>query len=64
MLPNDYAYELPLDYCEFHYCAKDENGNYITEIYDDEDDYNDNNKTYEDYLENENKEEQDFWWEE
>ena len=28
-LPKDYEYETPSTYCEFHYCAVDENGNYI-----------------------------------
>lgn len=28
-LPEDYAYEVPKTYCEFHYCPQDEEGNYI-----------------------------------
>ena len=28
-LPEDYAYEVPSTYCDFHYCPVDENGNYI-----------------------------------
>ena len=27
--PTDYDYETPTTYCEFHYCPKDENGNWI-----------------------------------
>lgn len=50
-LPNDYEYELPLEYCEFHYCEKDEYGNYITSNFDDEEeDENDENKTWEDFI--------------
>lgn len=29
-LPADFDYEVPFDYCEYHYCEKDEDGNYIT----------------------------------
>ena len=28
-LPKDYDYEIPHTYCEYHYCAVDEYGNYI-----------------------------------
>lgn len=27
--PADFEYEVPKTYCEFHYCPKDENGNFI-----------------------------------
>lgn len=27
--PADFEYETPKDYCEFHYCARDEEGNWI-----------------------------------
>ena len=27
--PTDYEYEVPTTYCEYHYCAKDEEGNWI-----------------------------------
>ena len=29
VLPADYDYEVPLDYCEYHYCDVDEEGNYV-----------------------------------
>ncbi|MBR3888233.1 MAG: penicillin-binding protein [Clostridia bacterium] len=29
VLPADYDYEVPLDYCEYHYCEVDEEGNYV-----------------------------------
>lgn len=29
--PLDYEYEIPKTYCEFHYCAQDEEGNWIYE---------------------------------
>lgn len=40
-LPKDYQYEIPHEYCEYHYCAKDANGNFIDNRYDyeDEDDF-------------------------
>ena len=38
-LPKDYDYEAPHTYCEYHYCAVDEDGNFI-----------DNNSRYEDYA--------------
>lgn len=28
-LPADYEYEVPLDYCEYHYCEVDEEGNFV-----------------------------------
>lgn len=31
VLPADFDYEVPFDYCEYHYCPKDEEGNYIVE---------------------------------
>lgn len=31
VLPADFDFEVPFDYCEYHYCPKDENGNYIVE---------------------------------
>ena len=37
-LPKDFEYEAPSTYCEYHYCAKDENGNYIEP---EKDDYED-----------------------
>lgn len=35
-LPKDYEYEIPKTYCEYHYCATDENGNYIENEKDDD----------------------------
>ena len=32
-LPKDFAYEVPMDYCTYHYCPVDEYGNFITEYY-------------------------------
>lgn len=31
-LPKDYDYEAPATYCEYHYCEKDEYGNFVTPI--------------------------------
>ena len=33
VLPADFDYEVPFDYCEYHFCPKDEDGNYIVERY-------------------------------
>lgn len=41
-LPKDYEYEVPKTYCEYHYCAVDENGSYIQNndnVYDDKFDW-------------------------
>ncbi len=62
-LPADFDYEVPFDYCEYHYCPKDEDGNYITNNkypsgwegnfdFDDEDEDDDNDK----------KNTGKFWW--
>lgn len=37
-LPKDYDYEKPSTYCEYHYCAVDEYGNYVEPKEDDDDD--------------------------
>lgn len=61
-LPKDYEYEIPHDYCEYHYCAKDANGNFIDNRYnyDNQDDfswiYNDDEKEYQ-KVKNEKS-----WW--
>lgn len=51
-LPSDYDYEVPNTYCEYHYCAVDENGNYIENEFNIDDwifnDEKDNNKSGED----------------
>ena len=39
-LPKDYEYEIPKTYCEMHYCAIDENGNYIEPKEENDDDFN------------------------
>lgn len=65
-LPKDYEFEVPFDYCEAHYCAKDENGNYITHTYPDGwEGYIDSGEFEENYYEEEdNGEDEPFWWEE
>ncbi len=56
-LPLDFDYEVPMDYCEYHYCPKDENGNYISSHFPDEEEDNDNNNNdYDDYNNS------GFWW--
>ena len=57
VLPNDFAYAIPMDYCEYHYAEKDENGNYITSNDTTEDNNNSGNSG------NNNNEEKTFWWE-
>ncbi len=57
VLPNDFDYVVPMDYCEYHYAEKDENGNYITSNDTTEDSNNSGNS------ENNNDEEKTFWWE-
>ena len=56
VLPNDFAYAIPMDYCEYHYAEKDENGNYITSNDTTEDNNNSGNS-------GNNNEEKTFWWE-
>ena len=65
VLPNDYAYEVPFDYCEVHYCEKDEFGNYITSK--EEESYPDGDENYfesEEFYEEKTGEDEPFWWEE
>ena len=57
VLPNDFDYAIPMDYCEYHYAEKDENGNYITSNDTTEDNNNSGNSG------NNNNEEKTFWWE-
>ena len=43
--PLDYDYEIPTTYCEYHFCAKDENGNWVIEsekVNDDNEEVEDN----------------------
>ncbi len=69
--PADYEYETPKDYCEFHYCARDEEGNWIYDYNPepDEDDYywitGDEEEINDDSNEESNDENQNmpsFWW--
>lgn len=77
VLPKDFDYEVPMDYCTYHYCAVDEYGNFITEYYDDYNNSSEPDVTSEDETENsdkgneneiDNREEtnndQKYWWEE
>ena len=54
VLPNDFDYAIPMDYCEYHYAEKDENGNFVTSN-DDVSNIEDNNS--------ENNDEKKYWWE-
>ena len=65
VLPNDYEYEVPSTYCEYHYCEVDENGNYISS--EDEEKGDDNKKPdsgdNKDDKAEEKDDEEKFWWE-
>lgn len=47
-LPEDYAYEVPSTYCTFHYCPQDENGNWIYNISNGNNDNNNNDNNEDD----------------
>lgn len=77
VLPADYDYEVPLDYCEYHYCEVDEDGNFVGSNEPDEDDYEYEDQMTPDKIEQLNKldkdknngavekpvEQETFWWE-
>lgn len=77
VLPADYDYEVPLDYCEYHYCEVDEEGNFVGSNEPDEDDYEYEDQMTPDKIEQLNKldkdknngavekpvEQETFWWE-
>ena len=65
-LPKDIDYEIPFDYCEFHYCPKDEFGNYIVEEAEDypagwEGNFNPEGSGNGSGNQ-EDKKQEDFWW--
>ncbi len=66
VLPKDFEYEVPMEYCEYHYCPVDENGEYIgsgTQD-DEEDDIDDESGDGRGNGKNSsNTNENKFWWE-
>ena len=76
VLPRDFDYEVPMDYCTFHYCPVDEYGNFITVNYDDYnndenqegnsniDESGDKKIDEESSNNNSSGEREKFWWEE
>lgn len=66
VLPNDYAYEVPSDYCEYHYAEKDEYGNYVEQLEPDNNSGNNGNTSEESDKsgdDKKNNEKRTFWWE-
>lgn len=59
VLPVDYDYSVPLEYCEYHYAEKDEYGNYVESF--DDDEWNDDDDESGD--DKKNKNDKSFWWE-
>ena len=63
VLPVDFNYSVPLDYCEYHYAEKDENGNFVTSN-DDISNIEDNNNSGNNGNNNEESSgEKKYWWE-
>lgn len=61
-LPKDIDYEVPFNYCEFHYCPKDEFGNYIVEEAEQNPPGWEGNYESNGSGNREDKNEEDFWW--
>ena len=63
VLPNDYEYEVPNTYCEYHYCEVDENGNYVSSYEEEDDEKKPDSGDNKDDKTDEKDDKEKFWWE-